>query len=202
MIVVSSVAVAVAVSSIVEVRQASNSRWAWQKMCGGVARARRTSAAENLHLKASSLEVRLARKLVQLLDECTAQHRINTTPHLTHIPAEMAFTPRGGRGGDRGGRGGFSRGGGDRGGRGGGRGTLPSAIELVDQVVTDILQVASATEAGEAVDVVEAAVGLATVEDVVAVVHQEVELAVAEAAELAQRVDRRSSLYVAPSEIL
>lgn len=41
---------------------------------------------------------------------------------------EMAFTPRGGRGGgDRGGRGGGmrgGRGGGDRGGRGGGRGML------------------------------------------------------------------------------
>ena len=55
-------------------------------------------------------------------------------PNNTHTDTfEMAFTPRGGRGGgDRGGRGGGmrgGRGGGDRGGRGGGRGMLLALLE-------------------------------------------------------------------------
>lgn len=48
----------------------------------------------------------------------TRKRKLTNTKQFSHTTQRMAFTPRGGRGGDRGGRGGFSRGG-DRGGRGG-----------------------------------------------------------------------------------
>ena len=66
----------------------------------------------------------------------TLHQHISTTPQQQHTYTdtyEMAFTPRGGRGGgDRGGRGGGmrgGRGGGDRGGRGGGRGMLLALLD-------------------------------------------------------------------------